>query len=342
MRTLGWLAALASCMGCGKRVPPVVTPRAKPVSPRVLAAPQPPTWSPSDVLSKLHWTDVSVDESLELPDGVLIGYTFDLASSLIGEHTAEGDDVQADIETAEAACEARIEALSEDDRAYHDTFEDRGCSEIAIADVLGDEALALDCGQTGLAYFDREGNLHTQELIGSACTDGFDAFDVHKLGPDADATLWVAVTSHGDVGTFDRGGWGFRTDASDLYVLDLPRAGDDAELETIAKFMLDHYREGGNCGGGFRGAVWLDEDGVLEYLEREYNECDGEGCIPAERVEAYREEFDLGPDDPLDTDVCDPREVGAERYRWNGATRAWEDIEWVGDVPKELPDGSDY
>lgn len=232
MRLLGWLVVVVSCLGCGKRAPALVAPSSAAAAPSV-ATPPPAVPSPEEVLSKIHWAKVSIDESVAVPTGLVVGYTYDRAESMIGESTAEGVDVQAEIDEADAECPAEIAALPEDERAHHDSFEERSCSEIAIGDVLGDGALTLECGQTGVAYFDLEGQLRADEWIGSGCTGGFGAFDVRELGPNAGATLWVTVTSYGDLGSFDRGGWGFRTDDAELYVLKLPGDGHDAEFMTI-------------------------------------------------------------------------------------------------------------
>ncbi|MCH9687587.1 MAG: hypothetical protein K0V04_39515 [Deltaproteobacteria bacterium] len=344
MRPLVWLVVVVSGVGCAKRGPAPVVPDSSAAPPSAVTPPAatlPP--SPSEVLSKAHGAAVSIDQSLPLPKGFVVGYTYDLAEATIGEMTAKGIDVQMKIDAAEAECQAELDAMPEDEREYYEMEEGRSCSEMAIGDVLGDDTLSLECAEAGLAYFDLDGKLLVDESIGIGCTGGFTAFDVRHLGPNADATLWVTLNSHGDAGYFDRGGWGFRTEDEHLYVLEIPEGSDDGGFLTTARLPLDQYEEGGNCGGGSHGGVELHDSGaVMDHFEQDYNECDDEGCVMPDDVEYYREEAELAPDEPLEMDLCPVHEVSAVRYVWNTETGEWDDGEWDGEVPTEMPTDLDY
>lgn len=310
----------------------------EPTEPETPPAPETAPPSPTDQLSKIHFTEVTVDESLSIPGGFVVAYSFSRLDAEIGELSADGLDVTEDIEAEVQACEQERAELSEEERDWLE-YQDRSCEELAVAELFDDEQLFPECSTLGVAYFDLEGTLLYEEEVDGRCLDHLDRFELRDLSPLDDPDI-VLVATFMVVGDLTRGGWGALESSTELHVWAPVVEDGEPVLRDLVSVDLDDDFDGGNCPYGNHRVIRRGDDGSLELYAQHWNDCADEGCLdPDTDPEEYEQEYG----EPLDPDMlCRDEPVERSRAEWLADEGIWDgfyDEDWEGDgtlPPSEL------
>lgn len=280
------------------------------------AAPAEAEKSPSQVLSELHHTDVEVDDSISMPDGFIVAYTYGRIAAQLGELREDGIDLKAEIDEETARCESERAAMEEGEREWVE-MEGRTCEEEALASVLDDEGASMECESFGLAYFDLQGALLHDEEGPDECVAGVVAFDLETM-PGNDTPVLLVVTSIGNYGHYTRGGWGFVKEWEQLEIMQ-PRFEDDGFFLPLVEAELNAEEDGGNCSSGVHAGYVFSEEGHLDVYRQDWDDCEQEECM--------MELEEASEDGDYDEAECEPP-IEVERNEWDPKEAeflGWED-----------------
>jgi hypothetical protein len=285
-----------------------------------------------DALAGKHRAPVEIVTTVPVPGGSAVAYAYGRLQSRIGEETATGRDVTAELEEAERHCEKVRAALDPGEREWIEA-EYLSCEAVAATEVFKDDQLVPDCRALGVAYFDPDGILLSNVEVGGPCLSELSQLEAYDLTPEPDDELMLTAR-FSTFGELTRGGWGTTQQETRMVVLAL-RPG---EIREDLDVELDVDLDGGNCGHGIDRSVRIPQVGLIEVYTQEWNDCDQEGCMSPEELEAARQE--LEDDEVLpEYALCETRPVKAERARWVPEEQSWTVLEGFEFEGSALPDG---
>jgi hypothetical protein len=324
------LASIASaCVAC--KPAPLATTIGHVSSTSVVPDRTPPPRKPRsarEALAELHHAQVSVEHSLAVPGGSVVVYAYDRLESEIGQRTAAGRDVAAELAAALRRCEGERDALDPDQRERVESTHP-SCQRFAAAASFSDARLVTDCQALGVAYLDARGELLDRLDVDGPCLSAFRSLEAYDLSPTPGEELLLLATfsTHGET---TQGEWGSLEDVTRLYVLQAAAGEDGPFVVEELVVELDVVGHGDACDTGTRRSLRVAGDGVLERFSQPYDDCGDEQCI---------DPTDEAAEDADPSELCQGEPVTAERATWRPKEQAWGAFEPFAHEGNVLPDG---
>lgn len=301
------------------------------VVPHDRAPPRRSASSPLGTLTARVHAKVTVESTLAVPGGKVLVYTYGRLESRIGERTAAGHDVAAELAAEQQHCEDERAALDPVDREQLEA-DDQRCEVIAGAALFADEQLTPECRALGVAYFDAGGRLLGDLEIGGPCLRRVASLEPYDLTPEPTdellLTAWFETT-----GELGQGGWGVTEETTRLVVLGLSPNAEERLVQQL-DLELDLTRDAGVCTGGTHRSLRVADPGVIEVYAQDWSDCPDEGCVDADEAAGMLEDEDAEP-----MPVCERAPVTAAVARWSPEGKAWSVLEPVPYEGTVLPDG---
>jgi hypothetical protein len=282
---------------------------------------------PREALAAQHHAEVTIEQALSMPGGEVVVYGYSRLESKLGERTAAGHDVTAELAVERRRCDAERAALPPEEREWIETQE-QSCEEIAASVLFGDDQLTPGCQDTGVASFDPQGRLVGHVVLDGPCLIAIDSFEAYDLTPEAADELMLVAT----FGRFGqtRGGWSTEQESTRLHVLATRAADGEATLAAQLVVELNIAYEGGACQSGIHRSLRVADDGALEVFSQPWDECARADCI---------EPDDEAAEEADPSQICQDEPVTAERVRWRSEERSWGAFEPMAHEGNVLPDG---
>ena len=294
--------------------------------------------SPEEVLAGKHRAPVSLGSSLPVSGGIAVVYRYGLLQSYIGERTASGHDVVAELEAEQQRCEDERAALDPGERDYVEA-EYQSCEALAASRLFGNEQLVPECEALAVAYFGTDGTLLANVEVGGPCVASVGSFEAYDLTPEPDDELML-VASFDTFGELTHGGWGETQQETSMHVLAIRSGVERVELVEQLDVELAVRFDGGNCNHGIERSARVAGVGVIEVFSKRWNECESEHCIDAEQAAIAAAEAEAaGEDVEEDLPVCEGEPVVAERTRWVPEEKSWTVLKGFPFAGTQLPDG---
>jgi hypothetical protein len=286
--------------------------------------------APNEVLAGKHRAPVTLEGRIPVSGGSAIVYTYGRLQSYLGERSAAGHDVVAELAAEQQRCDDERAALDPGEREWIEA-EYQSCEAIAATTLFGDDSLVPECKALAVAYFAADGTLLSQVDVGGPCVWKLGSLEAYDLTPEPDTELMLIATFE-RFGELTRGGWGRTQEATSLHVLAI-RPG--VELALQLEVELDVSTEGGNCNSGIERSARVAGVGVLEVYSRPWNDCAQESCIDATEAE----EAEAAGEPVEELPICQVEPVTAARTRWVPEERSWTVLEEFAYEGTQLPDG---
>lgn len=336
VRAVVLAAIVSACVSCRAKGPvdPIGHGSSTSNVPGTIAGRRSPR-TPEAVLAGKHRAPVTIASTLPVPGGTAVVYTYGLLQSYIGERTASGYDVVAELAAERQHCEDERAAMDPGEREWVEA-EYQSCEELAGAKLFGNDQLAPQCEALAVAYFDPDGILLAQLDVGGPCVWKIGSFEAYDLTPEPDDEL-ILVATFETFGELPHGGWGRVELASRMHVLAI-RSGAKVELVEPLEVELDTSLADGVCSTGIERSARIPALGVVEVFSQPWNDCD-DSCVHPAEAAAAAQEAEAAGEVPEDVTVCPSERVTAERARWIPEERSWTPLESFPYEGTVLPDG---
>lgn len=286
--------------------------------------------APKAVLAGKHRAPVRLASAVPVPGGSVVVYTYGRLQSYVGERTAAGHDVVAELAAERQRCEDGRAALDPGEREWIEG-EYPSCEVIAGTTLFGDDQLVPECEALAVAHFDADGTLLSQVDVGGSCLSRLGSFEAYDLTPEADDELMLIATFE-RFGELAQGGWGRTRQETSMHVLAVQSG---VELVEQLEVELDVSADGGSCSSGIERSARVPGLGVIEVYSQPWSDCTQDACIDATEAE----EAEAAGEPVEELPICPQEPVTAARTRWVPEEHSWTVLEEFAFEGTQLPDG---